>query len=356
MLLFWGKRKNTSKYYQSRKKPRQKLFSILLILLFGLFIVNGILKQGKISDFFFSPINKEADKLNWDGKSSINVAIYGDPVLVIHISPKEEKIDFLSVPASTYTYIPGGYGWYRMSSVYDLGKLENSKLGGELFAKSAESLLAVPIDYYIKLNDLAYNDLLADKIKLYQSKFLSFGGLLYLIKMPFLAQNSVDTNLTLTDIYRLWWIGKGIRITDKNYYDTSKIILDELILPDGSRGYTPKTDELDRFSVKIFKDFNILSEGLSVSILNSTTHEGLATSVKRTLENLGVNIVSVGNYEENLFTNSVLIISKDNLKNNYTTSKLSQIFQIPIKERPEDFSSNADLTIILGDDKRDLVQ
>lgn len=92
----------------------------------------------------------------------------------------------------------------------------------------------------------------------------------------------------------------------------------------------------------IFKDRTIISEGLSVEIVNATLTNGLAGNVANMMRPLGVNIVSL---------KSDKIVSESHVlaaKKSKTTQRISRMLAIPVQY--EDHASIADIIVVLGED------
>lgn len=92
----------------------------------------------------------------------------------------------------------------------------------------------------------------------------------------------------------------------------------------------------------IFKDSDVIHEGLGIEIINATDLNGLAGGVANILKPLGVNIVSLSS--EDVVQGSVVKARKKSM----TSSKIAHLLKIPVVV--EEPSSIADITIILGQD------
>ena len=355
MSLFWGRKRNSNDYSRrSSAKKLRRFLSLVFVILLVLFLLNGVIKGERIGKLLATPLSSnpkiqqffaKADR--FDGQTKINVVIDGDPLLVASFDPNDKTIKILAIPASTYTQVAGGYGWYPIGSAYGLGELENPPAGGIILLRTASAFLAAPVDYYIKFKGNFKTD--AATVKQYKDKLSGIELLPLVFKAPSWLKKNTDTNLTLLELYRLWWQSRSVRFTDNNYLDVKAEILEELLLPDESRGYTPKQDQLDLLATKVFEDSKIQAEGLSIEILNSTGKEGLAGNSQRLLENIGANVVNVGNYETTL-EKSILVVNDAKTRGSYTVKRLSNALKLTVKEAIFE-QATADLTIILGQDQ-----
>lgn len=98
----------------------------------------------------------------------------------------------------------------------------------------------------------------------------------------------------------------------------------------------------------IFKDADIIHEGLGIEIINATETNGFAGSVASILEPIGVNIVSLSS-EEKAANSSIKVRATSK-----TAKRISHILEIPIVQ--EEPSSIADITIVLGEDFEKKIQ
>ncbi len=357
MLLYSGRKRNRTRKNGPRLNSARKLrlfFRLLIIFIFLLFLVNGVIKSEQLAEFLFSPLTgsqkvKElyGGSTRFDGETKINAVVDGDPVLVVSFDPYNRTIKILAIPASTYAQVAGGYGWYPLGSAFGLGQLEQSPAGGLTLLRTTSDLLAVPIDYYLKFAKPIKTD--KESVEQYKRRFGGIGMLWFAFQAPQWLKQNLDTNLTLFEIYRLWWQARFVRNQNFSYLDVKADILENLLLPDGSFGYTPKKDQLDLLSEKVFEDSKIQSEGLSIEVLNSTTSVGLATQTQRLLENIGCNVVNVGNYETAV-GQSLLVVNNPQIRDSYTVKRLAGALHLTVKEGflPD---STADLTIILGNNE-----
>lgn len=89
------------------------------------------------------------------GNGKVNVLVLGvdersddigrsDTMMVFTVDTKTNEVSLLSVPRDTRVKIPG-HGWDKINHAYALG-------GHKLARQSVESLLGIPMDYYITVN------------------------------------------------------------------------------------------------------------------------------------------------------------------------------------------------------------
>ncbi|HUQ85465.1 MAG TPA: LytR C-terminal domain-containing protein [Candidatus Limnocylindrales bacterium] len=165
----------------------------------------------------------------------------------------------------------------------------------------------------------------------------------YIDSVDYLDANSTDTfflksinvadgirsDLTIFDKIRLWFISKNVsenNIKKENITAlTDKILIDQQI----------KT---------LFTDSNLVSENLSIQIINSTEIPGLGQNLERVILNRGGNVVSVSS-SRSKSPNSIIDYF---VRNSYTSNKLHKILRYPLKKT--DSKTIADIVIIIGED------
>ena len=340
---------------RTRNKGKARFFLLLVFAVVALFFINGIAKGINFGNFIFQPISKApsifGQKVSggsfWDGKTKVNIAVASDPVLVISISQLEKSAKILAIPKDTYCQVPGGYGWYRLGATYGLGALENPSRGGQLFAKTVSSMISVPIDYYLVDKDNPFFPVDSTKVEKYKDDFLGLGGIIGLTKNAKWIKNNLDTNFTLLDMYRAWWQVKGYGFAKDDYLDLSGDYLEEIVLPDSTRGFVPREDRFAILAEEIFSDPVIGQENLMIEIENGTETAGLGEAVEGMLENIGAKVVRVETAGQ-LQPQSKILVSKDADVNAYTVSRLSKVLGLKVEK--EKNAGDFDLKLVLGKD------
>lgn len=143
--------------------------------------------------------------------------------------------------------------------------------------------------------------------------------------------DSIKTDLTIFDIVRLFIFSKNVSDNDKQVkeIDASTDVFDE-----------------NKVINKLFKNDNIVSDNLSIEIINATEKSGLGNRLERALSNIGAQVVSISTAHEKK-NNSVI---KYFGHSSYTVSKLKDLLKLPV-ERLKD-KSVADVVIIIGEDMK----
>ena len=160
----------------------------------------------------------------------------------------------------------------------------------------------------------------------------------------------METNLTLFDVYRLWWWVKGIRNDKINYLSLPPNSFEDLILPDGQKVKIFGEQGLGEYASSFFSDQKILNEKLSVEILNATSKEKIAGKVAKIVEAAGADVVFIGNYQGSV-KKTILEVPNDG-KNSATARRISRFFNLKIVDKKE--KGLADMTLILAEDLANL--
>ncbi|MBP2641184.1 MAG: cell envelope-related transcriptional attenuator [Firmicutes bacterium] len=130
-----------------QKRNRKKRIVVIIGLLFLFFAVAAA------SYWWFFGGNLGSALMGGNGK--LNVLVLGvdersddtgrsDTMMVFTIDPKTREVSLLSVPRDTRMKIPG-HGWDKINHAYALG-------GQKLARQAVESLMGIPMDYYIAVN------------------------------------------------------------------------------------------------------------------------------------------------------------------------------------------------------------
>jgi len=276
----------------------------------------------------------------WDGKNRINIIFEGQQIFVFSLNPPEKEGIFLSIPSQTFVEVIHGYGQYRIEVIYQLGELENYH-GGELLAESIQENLRIPIDAYASIPNVKSQ---TPDIKTY-----------ILDSFRFLIGNG-KTNLTKWDLLRLWLEVKKIRqdkILTLDLENTAA--LEKVVLADKTEWFKINPEMMEKIARDFFKDSKIRQEELTIAILNSTSHQGLAARAASLVENIGGRVVEIGDgglgTKENLSLEieRCEIRSEKRFKKSYTLKKLAKIFSCNWKGE-EKRGFRAEVVLTLGED------
>jgi len=134
-------------------------------------------------------ITGESGGLTGTARDRINILILGmggpghdgpyltDTLIVTSIKPSTNNVAMLSIPRDMAAPIPG-YGWYKINHANAFGEEEKPGRGGELAARVVEKALDEPMDYYVRVDFAAFEQLI-DEV----------GGVDIQVERPFVDQS-----------------------------------------------------------------------------------------------------------------------------------------------------------------------
>lgn len=308
----------SSNQVEKRKSKKVKLALLVLGLIVLLIII------GKIVSFinsFYQPIYADSNVSRthvWKKDSNINLVIKTDSISLLSFNPSEKKVLIIDLPSSLYVNVPGGFGNWKLESVYDFGQAEKDKLGGNLLKKSVANLLGVPVDGYLVFSDKYKEKKVGEIINNLRDGLWNGVSMLSGLKTDLTPKELFDLNVSL----------KSVRFDKIENYDLTKLkILEETKLPDGTEVLISDPVRIDSFSQRL-AETNVLSEKLSVAIYNATDFSGLAQKAARIITNLGGNVI-VSTNATNKQQKSLVVIKKskdESLKSSATPEVLGKIF------------------------------
>jgi len=179
------------------------------------------------------------------------------------------------------------------------------------------------------------------------------------------VQAGVSTNFSLEQLVELAQLAAEIptenicsAVVDGNYIEGLQT------LADGSQVLIPARDNVRQLAMDIYNGTGQCAPGAettedlheqaaaeraSVSVLNGTQQEGLATETGNMLAAMGINVISVGNAERFDYTQTVIY---DYTGKNYTARYLAQLLGVPETAivTTSDPSGLFDIQVILGND------
>lgn len=193
-----------------------------------------------------------------------------------------------------------------------------------------------------------------------KEKVLSIGTFSNPVKVSQLIDafgNDARTNLSLSEVMRLYEIGKeipgnkvasvGLADPPNNFVVTTSINGQSVVVP---RAGTYDYSEIQNFVRNELKDGFIRNENASIVILNGTTTAGLATKKAAELKSYGYNVTQVGDAPTKSYAKTILVDLRDGAKK-YTKRYLEQRLKTTATKNLPDGAINpgtADFVIILG--------
>jgi len=299
---------NIYKRKQKLKAKKEKKF--VLVKKVVLFIVLVVVL---VSSF---KIYQSIRRSSWQDDSRFNVVFDSLPVLIASFGSYDHEVNFLLIPEGTFIETTHGYGSCRAESISRLGKINNR--GGEFLSESLQNYLGLPLDSYI----------LSSSSLVFENNPTSLKSYL-LANFSFFSRVREEASLNNWDLLRLWWYLKKANLNKFNIINLSDTpASEEITLADGSKAIKIDPNRLELLITQFFSDNKIKEEDLSISILNSTEHAGLASQMANLIKNIGGQIIKIGEVTTVLKSDdyNCEIRSAKEYKNSYTVRKISKIF------------------------------
>lgn len=315
----WKQYQNTT---QSQKRTRLGIAALVFV------VVIVVIGQ------FFSFLTRFTASKNyqWTGQSTINIVVRTDQLYALSYNPIDSQVTLLKIPDDTYMTVPGGFGRWPARSIYDLGQGEKVPRGPELLEQTIAFNFGIPIDGYLSFQSDQPLETTIQNLR--KNPFLS---------LQFIRQGTTDlSRLELTRLVWGWW---GVRQDKIKTVDMGQSqVTESILMPDGSRALGLDQIKMDNLIKEQFEDITLNYEGLTIGIYNGTDHPGLADRVARIITNMGGRVVYT-NTTKTPVTKS-FVLGGDN----YTHTRLTQVFASD-KPQPLDIdSSRADVIVVLGED------
>ena len=299
-----------------KKSLKKTKLAILVLALIILLILTG--KAVAFIANFQQPITKDeflpVRGHFWDGSSNLNLVIKANNTSLVSYDPTGKKVLILDLPDSLYIPVPGGYGYWRLSSIYGLGQADSQKLGAKLIKSSVASFFGVPIDGFIQ-----FKGSIAQKNTTEIVNILKDGIFSYVKLSP-----NLQTDLSSLETLKFIWGISKVRFDKIDTIDLTQVgVLDKDRLPDGTQVYSSDPDRIDSISGKLAED-KISSEKISIALFNATSIPGLAKIGARIISNLGGNVIFSSNLEPR--DKSIIYVKEKSVQETFTLQKVAEVF------------------------------
>lgn len=170
-------------------------------------------------------------------------------------------------------------------------------------------------------------------------------------KLGIIAESKIEANENLLG-------NTAEKIIAKSIYNSRDIksdltIIDKVRLILLSKSFSSRNFHLDRPEdtaatdkkiTSIFTDNNIISENLSIQIINATEIPGLGQKLERVITNRGGNVVAVSSSRNKEHKSRIQYFGEQS----YTIKKLKRILGYPVEKQKD--KTIGDIAIIIGED------
>lgn len=223
----------------------------------------------------------------WKQERKFTVVVASQDPTVFSFDPQTRTLSIVTIPANTQIEAAGGYGLWLVGSLWELGQQEG--LGGTLLTESLKKSFGIPVDGFVD----------AKSETLFSARSLT---LPLSIKEAVLSARAL-TNLTFFDRLNVL-LGPGtLSQADRKSIDLrNSRVLEDVVLPDGTRGFVPVPEQTEKVFARLFRDERVFAEGKTLSVVNTSDKAGLALDVARLAGILGVRVIQVGSMQEKVDT------------------------------------------------------
>ncbi len=335
--------KSLRKKFRLRKRLRR--FGLVFFVFLSVLMTLGILY---IWYYFTRPFAQAGGSFDisasWQGKTPLNLLwlevdeVENDTAPLVNLSlvvlnPTLSSLTIINLPLECKVYLPS-QGEQPLKAIYGVGNLLDPKQGIELAEKNVSYLLGVPIDGYLLVGSEGLErlgSLLGQNKSL--KEYFSLGNISFLPQIISLGHRYLRTNLPLDELGRVSYFIYGVR--------EDKIEVFAL-----SSGDLQDQEALDLRLRPFVRDAVLAEERIKIQILNGTIKAGLAAFAARLVENMGGEVIRIGNYERQDITKGFLVLDESG---SYTARRLSYLFGV-VDSRPPRSSTEkrAEINLILG--------
>lgn len=259
----------------------------------------------------------------------------GSGVYLMSLLPREHSLVVLSFPEELKVDAIGGYGEWRIGSIYRLGELEG--VGGILLRKSIAEFLGTHLDGWL----LVPHELLPasqNPQKVLRKALVEALG------------RREMTNLGIYDLVRILLTTYTLEQASTrsiNLADTG--VLERDPDPDNTYSWRPDVALLDRLTQELLNHPEMVREDMPIAVVNSTAHRGLGKQVARTIRNMGGDVVSITDLTTDE-EGSVLRIEGRQLEESETVRQLLARFDTLTLEVGSTQVYRAQAVVVVADD------
>jgi hypothetical protein len=287
--------------------------------------LNGIAKTLALGRFFSGS--------TWDSKSSFAAVFNTEPVSVLIYSPAAGEVSLIKLDENLYVPSDGGETFVKLSE-----RIDSIKDGSELSSFVSE-ISRSPIKGYMIFEtgkDASEENL--------EESFESFASVMTPLKTALFGIDEVkQTNITRSDLIRLWWQLKSLSVNDLNFVETGEFS-QEVVIGAGSRVLGVDDVSLHMLFAKYLENEEILRESMEVEIINSSGFGQAGRLAADIAGAVGAKVTSVELGNE-MVEETLIIADSDN---GYTSSYLARILDCDIKSLPN--SEKGKVTVVVGKD------
>lgn len=259
-----------------------------------------------------------------------------NPVVLVSL-PKStnERPSIMTFPANTYTFVPHGYGSYRLEAISRLSEIEGRPA---LLSETIEDMVGIRVAGYVKTE-------IATDVDVSSHEQL-FSALKSETSLTKLLSGTNTSNLNLLDKWLLSAQFMFSRPDDWVFllaHDRESVFR-QTELPGMTNIRIPDRNGLVEFTNGQFSDPDIRASNLSIDVRNATSTPRIGQAFTRILVQLGGRVITVTNEVRSVAT--CLVVGEE-------TEKKQKLVQYVLKEYGCDYEvaevAGADIALFVGD-------
>lgn len=211
-----------------------------------------------------------------------SLVIAGNPARVVSWNAAKNQVTILDVPQEVMIDATGGYGSYRLGSLFTLDHLEHKH--GILYTSSISDAIGLPVSWYI---DPGYAVGQISGVDVVRSIFS--------LKNVWRAlTHQMDTSMPIPTWMSFMFAASALSSDSVTVVAAGNAFVDT-ILPDTSVVKKLDPSRLDYLIDNAFMDTGLRAEGLTIGVYNTTGVPSVGERAARVMSHLGLQLVSVGN-------------------------------------------------------------
>ena len=312
------------KKHKIRKDGRNILaVFILIVLVFA--ITNGIAKSFSLKKYF--------SQSDWDSKSPFMSVLTTSPPSVFIFQKDPKRLVLFKLDENAFLATIGRGTLQKTSDLF-------SKEDEEKIAKILSLNLGVDVEKYVRLKEKIPID--TESVRNLFKNFASIVAPLKIVAGTYDKQIE-KTNITRTDLLKLWWQLKGISVDKVELVDLAGY--EEEIITDDNTKVLGVEEESIRLKMSQYLENRYLdAQKTNIEIFNESEVADASKLAAVFAASAGFNVTSIE--QSYTISEATRIIAKD--KNSYNVSYLASIFNCDIVS--ESNGQGADITVVIGRD------
>lgn len=303
----WRRRKAAQKW--------QSLISVFLTVILVFAVISGMGKGFSLKNYLGTS--------SWSADAPFAAVVGTKPVSVLVVPPDVKKAVFLTLAPDTY--VPTGREEEPLSKLADL------PVQGPELARVMSLSYGAKIANFVILKDevLAREESLLKLFKEFVSPATPF-----LILTGKYKEKLSQTNITQTDLFRLWWQVKGLSVDQVNLVDMS--LYREPVITKSAQVLGVDEVSLNKKIAAYVASPKIADSGYKVSIENFSGSRYGGYLVEQFVTSAGLSVTSIGHEEEVI--GKTLVVGRGQV-----ADFLAKMFECDIFDEP----SMAENTVIV---------